>query len=429
MRAGWSCCVRHRDLSKSSSRWRAAANLEGGADMTTEPQHASGNGLSRFNIFVVLLIPLVWTFEASAIGPALGSIIQAFPSATPLQAKLVMTMPFITAIIFSAVSGALARFVDRKVILIIGLLIYGITGMLPAWLNDINQILFMRLLTGVGVGLVSPIPNAIITERFEGEPQRRLLGMTSSISMVANVIASLVSGALLAYGWQYPFYTFAIVFVVALLALAGTPSALPHQDVRKSRLKDLPGSVYALLAFMSVNFAIQSIITTSVAIFMISEHIGEPWMIGIVISFPGLACFLISPFYPEILKVLKSLVIPASFLLYAIGYYVLAHAGTVTIVSLGAFLVGVGNAALTPHILAMTSGRINSAQRDAAFGVVTAGIGAGIILSPFLQSFAGTIGGTEAPRFIYLVATGTAIVLALIALALSRNSKHVAVHE
>jgi len=122
--------------------------------MTTETQHASGNGLSRFNIFVVLLIPLVWTFEASAIGPALGSIIQAFPSATPLQAKLVMTMPFITAIIFSAVSGALARFVDRKIILIIGLLIYGITGMLPAWLNDINQILFMRLLTGVGVGLV-----------------------------------------------------------------------------------------------------------------------------------------------------------------------------------------------------------------------------------------------------------------------------------
>jgi len=397
--------------------------------MKAETQYAQGSPLSRFNIFVVLLIPLVWTFEASAIGPALGRIVEAFPDATGLQVKLVMTMPFITAIIFSAVSGALARYIDRKVILIIGLVIYGITGMFPAWLHDMNQILFMRLLTGVGVGLVSPIPNAIITERFEGAPQRRLLGMTSSISMVANVIASLVSGALLGYGWQYPFYTFAVVFVIALFALVGTPSALPQRETRKGGIKDLPGSVFALFAFMSVNFAIQSIITTTVAIFMMSEHVGEPWMIGIVISFPGLACFLLSPFYPEILKMLKVLIIPASFLLYAIGYYILSRSQVVVTVSFGAFVVGLGNAILTPHILAMTSRKITSAQRDAAYGVVTAGIGAGIILSPFFQSFASTVGGTDAPRFIYLVATGTAVVLALIALAFSRSEKQVVVKE
>jgi MFS family permease len=397
--------------------------------MTTETQYVTGGSLSRFNILVVLLIPLVWTFEASAIGPALGSIIQAFPNATGLQVKLVMTMPFITAIIFSAVSGLLARYIDRKIILVVGLIIYGITGMFPAWLNDINQILFMRLLTGVGVGLVSPIPNAIITERFEGESQRRLLGMTSSISMVANVIASLVSGTLLAYGWQYPFYTFAIVFVIAIFALVGLPSSLAQQGKTKAGLKDLPGSVYALFAFMSVNFAIQSIITTTVAIFMVSEHIGEPWMIGIVISFPGLACFLISPFYPELLKLLKALVIPACFLLYALGYFVLSRADGVAIVSLGAFIVGVGNAILTPHILALTSGRITSAQRDAAFGVVTAGIGAGIVLSPFFQSFVSTIGGSDAPRFIYMAATGTAVILAIIALVVARSSKQVALQK
>ncbi|WP_412065624.1 MFS transporter [Rhizobium sp. SYY.PMSO] len=385
--------------------------------------------LSRFNIFVVLLIPLVWTFEASAIGPALGSIVQAFPAATDLQVKLVMTMPFITAIIFSAISGVLTRFIDRKVILIAGLLIYGITGMLPAWLNDINHILLMRLLTGVGVGLVSPIPNAIITERFEGEPQRRLLGMTSSISMVANVIASLVSGSLLAYGWQYPFYTFGIIFVIALFAVIGLPSSLPQKDTGKRGVKNLPTSVFVLFGFMSVNFAIQAIITTTVAIFMISEHVGEPWMIGIVISFPGLACFLISPFYPELLKLLKTRTIPASFLLYAIGYYMLSRVDTVVGVSIGAFIVGLGNAILTPHILAMTSDRILPSQRDAAFGVVTAGIGGGVILSPFFQSLVTTIGGTEAPRFIYFAAAVTAVVLAVAALVFARGSKQVTVQK
>ncbi|RKP53575.1 MFS transporter [Pararobbsia silviterrae] len=397
--------------------------------MKAETSSASGAALTRFNIFVVLLIPLVWTFEASSIGPALGRIAETFSLASDLQIKLVMTMPFITAIIFSAVSGMLARYIDRKTILIIGLVIYGVTGMMPAWLNDINSILVVRLLTGIGVGLVSPIPNAIITERFEGEKMRRLLGMTSSISMVANVIASLVSGMLLAYGWQYPFYTFAIVFVIALLALAGTPAALPQRAASTGGIRNLPPAVFALFAFMTLNFAIQAIITTSVAMFMTADHIGEPWMIGIVISFPGLACFVLSPFYPEALRVLKSLLIPVSFLLYALGYYVLAGAHTPTIVSLGAFIVGAGNAMLTPHILAMASGRITLDQHDAAYGVITAGIGAGVVASPFFQSLASAIGGSGAPRFLYLVATGTAIVIAVVSFAVSRSTHRVVAHD
>jgi MFS family permease len=397
--------------------------------MKAEISSAPGVGLTRFNIFVVLLIPLVWTFEASAIGPALGRIAETFSSASDLQIKLVMTMPFITAIIFSAVSGMLARYIDRKTILIVGLVIYGVTGMMPAWLNDINSILVVRLLTGVGVGLVSPIPNAIITERFEGEKMRRLLGMTSSISMVANVIASLVSGMLLAYGWQYPFYTFSIVFVIALFALAGTPPALPQRATSNGGIRNLPPAVFALFAFMTLNFAIQAIITTSVAMFMTSDHIGEPWMIGIVISFPGLACFVLSPFYPEALRVLRSLLIPVSFLLYALGYYVLAGAHSPVVVSLGAFIVGAGNAALTPHILAMTSSRIRLDQHDTAYGVVTAGIGAGIVASPFFQSLASAIGGSGSPRFLYLVATGTTVVIAVVSFVMSRNSGRVVAHD
>lgn len=397
--------------------------------MKAETSSASGAALTRFNIFVVLLLPLVWTFEASAIGPALGRIAQTFPSASDLQIKLVMTMPFITAVIFSAVSGMLARYIDRKTILIVGLVIYGVTGMMPAWLNDINSILFVRLLTGIGVGLVSPIPNALITERFEGQKMRRLLGMTSSISMVANVIASLASGMLLAYGWQYPFYTFAIVFVIALFALVGTPAALPRRNTTRSGIKDLPPAVFALFAFMTLNFAIQAIITTSVAMFMTSDHIGEPWMIGIVISFPGLACFVLSPFYPEALRVLRGLIIPVSFLLYGLGYYVLAGAHTPVVVSVGAFIVGTGTAMLTPHILAMTSGRIRLDQHDAAYGVVTAGIGAGIVASPFFQSLASAISGTGAPRFLYLVATVAAILIAVVAFAVSRSANRVVAHD
>jgi len=379
---------------------------------------ASTPGLSRFSTFVVLLVPLVWTFEASAVGPDLGRIAAAFPRASALQVELVMTVPLITAVLFSVISGKLANLIDRKVILIAGLILYGVTGILPAFSTSMNELLILRLLTGVGVGLISPVPNAIITERFSGERQRRMLGMTSSVANVANVLASLVSGALLTYGWQYPFYTFSILFVIAALSVFGIPRAIPGGTTAAAKtetLGGLPPEVYGLFLFMTANFAIQAIITTSLSLFMTSAQIGEPWAIGVALIFPGLACFLLSPFYPEIVRWLKAALIPASFIFYVIGYLMASGARSVLVISIAAFVIGIGNAMLTPHLLALTAGRIRPAQRSIAYGVVTAGIAAGIVLSPFLQSLLATLGGTASLRAIYRLAAATAAAIGVAA--------------
>jgi len=375
-------------------------------------------GLSRFSTFVVLLVPLVWTFEASAIGPDLGRIATAFPRASALQVELVMTVPLITAVLFSVISGKLSTLIDRKIILIAGLVLYGVTGILPVVATSMNELLILRLLTGVGVGLVSPVPNAIITERFSGEPQRRMLGMTSSIAAVANVLASLVSGALLTYGWQYPFYSFAILFVIALLSIFGIPRGLPRATVAAATetLSGLPPEVYGLFLFMTINFAIQAIITTSLSLFMTSSQIGAPWTIGVVLIYPGLACFLLSPFYPEIVRWLKAALIPASFIAYVVGYLMASSARSVLAISVAAFIIGIGNAMLTPHILALTAVRIRPAQRSIAYGVVTAGIAAGIVMSPFLQSLLTILGGTTSLRAIYRLAAVTSAAIGVAAL-------------
>jgi len=377
-------------------------------------------GMTGFNIFVVLLIPLVWTFEAAVIGPALGALAVQFPDASPLQIKMVMTTPLLTAIIFSPVSGLLARYIDRRVILIFGLVLYGITGMIPAWLTDINQILLLRLITGVGVGLVSPIPNAIITEHFTDNRQRRLLGMTTSISQLANVVASIVAGMLLVYGWQYPFYTFGIILVIAVLALIGTPKPVAlkpgaEEEYHDEEVHPFPPIVYGLFAFNTLNFALNAVLPTTVAIYMMANQIGEPWMIGIVISFPGLATFLVSPFYPEIKKLAGALVVPLGFLIYAIGFYIVSQAEGVSGVSAGALTLGVGSAFLTPHIFALTADYISHSHRDTAYGVVTAGIGAGILMSPFYQSLLAVFGSQE-PVYIYFASSIVCVGLVILSL-------------
>ena len=99
--------------------------------------------LSKFGTFSVLILAFCWLFEASTVGPALGEIGKAFPRSSVLQLQNIMTAPFLTAIIFSLIAGKLLRFVSKKTIAIIGLLIYGITGILPAFATSVHQILII----------------------------------------------------------------------------------------------------------------------------------------------------------------------------------------------------------------------------------------------------------------------------------------------
>lgn len=375
--------------------------------------------LSLFSTVIVLLLPLVWTFEASAVGPALGTIAHAFPKSSDLQIKMIMTMPFISSSVFSFVSGWLARYIDKKIILIVGLLIYGITGISPAFATNITQIFVLRFITGIGVGLVLPIPNVLITEYFAGESRRRMLGLTTSVANLANILASLVSGSLLVFGWQYPFYTFGIVFVILVLAVIGIPSSPPvaqhvnHEVILKEKMT---WNIFGLFLFMALNWIFLATIVTSIAIFMIKEKVGMPWMIGFAISMPACACLIFGGLYPEIRRIFRGYFVTITFLFFAAGFFVVSQAYSVYEVSLGAFLIGIGNGLLTPHILALTATYVKPAQRAAAFGLVTAGIGAGEFLSPFLQGIVVMISGDHSYRFLYLVMTACLICLGVISL-------------
>ena len=186
--------------------------------------------MTKFNEFSILLIPIVWFFCNAAVAPSLGALAQHFPAASDFQLKMVLSITSLTSVAFSVISGKLAKRFDKKMIVMIGLFIYGLGGISTAFAVTINQVLLLRLVTGVGVGLVLPLPGAIIAENFEGERRSRLLGLCTSTANVANVLTSIAVGILLVYGWQYPFYAFALSFVLVLTTLIGVPKAPPVKE-------------------------------------------------------------------------------------------------------------------------------------------------------------------------------------------------------
>jgi MFS family permease len=376
--------------------------------------------MSRFNIFTILLIPFVWMYIGAAIGPSLGPLAQAFPGSSAFSLKMVMSIPFITSVIFSVVSGNLAKFIDKKIILICGLFLYGITGIFPAWATSITQILILRTLSGVGVGLVLPLPSAIIAENFTGVRRERYLGLESCVSNISNVLISLVVGFLLILGWQYVFYSFAIVFIVMLFTMVGVPKSPPIKQVQDAnnvsgREENLPKIVYLLALAMLAVWTLMGFCSTNISLFMTNEHIGSPGMIGVVMGVLGILAIFSGALLPEIHNLLGKYFLSVSLLVYGIGFALLWNSHSMISVFASVFLIGIGPGILPPYIFNVLAIKVKQEQKDNAYGIVSAGIHLGAFISPMVQLLVSSVGRNSSERFLFLSAAVVLITTAIIA--------------
>jgi MFS family permease len=369
--------------------------------------------LSKFGTFSVLILAFCWLFEASTVGPALGEIGKAFPGSSVLQLQNIMTAPFLTAIIFSLIAGKLLKFFSKRSMAIIGLLIYSVTGIIPAFATSVDQILVLRLLTGVGVGLVLPLANAFITDYFSGPAVKKMLGYASSVSNVANVAMSLIVGVLIAISWKMAFYSFILILVILLIALFGLPKSTPkNRSIQEATVEDrrkerLPGTAYLYALLMTLLWVFFAFATLNLALFITAEHICPIWTIGICMLFPGLGSSVAGVIFPPVHKALNKTFEGVSLLVFASGFVLLYFAHSFPIILIAAAFIGLGQGILVPHVFNLTAQKCtNPLQKDMAFGLVTACITFGPLLSPFVQRLIVMLnpGALSAFRFTYAFA-------------------------
>ncbi|TWH47183.1 MFS transporter [Sporomusa sp. KB1] len=392
--------------------------------------------LTKFGGFSILMIAYVWVFVASAVSPALGSMAQDFPGVSTLKLQLVSVSPFVTSIIFSVAAGILAKRYDKKSIVLGGLVIYGVTGMLPYWATTIDQIILLRLLTGIGVGLILPLPNSIIAEHYDGEPRKKMLGWATALANVANVINSVLIGFLLMLGWRYCFLAFAIVLVIAVINLFGLPKSPPQKQAAENTQAGagcsssrIPQIVYLLAFYMMMNWAILQLNILNMAVLILSENLGAPWMIGLAIAIPGLGCIFSGALFPQVFKRVKNYLAFAGLLLFTLGSVTLYYTHSFSTLLAANFLEGIGSGLLVPYLFYVTSTKVDARQYDLSFGIVSGAMHLGILFSPFLQVGIAMLGNTESLSYLYLVTTIALAIATVISFVYERVNSRQQVEE
>lgn len=359
--------------------------------------------LTNFNLAAVLSVSLLLYLSGSLLAPALGVMKGAFPDSEMSTIRSVLTYMYITVSIFSLVSGTLAKRISKKNVVIIGLILYGGGGIAGGFFDNINVIIFTRVIMGMGVGLILPQATAMIVEFFEAEKREKLLGWSQGLANIGSMIGSIVGGSLALMNWRYNFFGFGFAFVILLLVIIGVPNVPPEKKQENNDKKPpMPKVLYSICVFMFLAQAASLVTVTNMAIFVNSEPWGNPKLLGITMALLTFAGFVAGFVLVYVKKFFKQWTPLFSCAAMGVGFVILSFANNMFMAMISNTLIGFGYGLIIPSLFISISQNIPVMLRQKAISIASAAMYFGCFATAYIQQWIGIIFRNPSQRFMFL---------------------------
>ncbi|HLR83720.1 MAG TPA: MFS transporter [Nocardioidaceae bacterium] len=206
------------------------------------------------------LLPAVFLSLATVIS-AVTSLNVALPDlaadtgATQTQVSWVIDS---YALVFAAlllIGGALGDRYGRRRALLTGLIVFGAGSLAAMFATDVEVVIGLRIVLGVGAALVMPATLSTITTVIDVDERQRAIAIWAGVAGASAVLGLLAAGTLLEWlSWES---VFGLNVVLAVIASALVFRAVPESSERPDgRLDIIGGALFA----MSVGAIVYSII-------------------------------------------------------------------------------------------------------------------------------------------------------------------------
>lgn len=279
-------------------------------------------------------------------------------------------------------------FIAKKTLAIIGIILFIVGGVLPAFANDFNMILVYRGIFGVGIGLIQVVCSALVTENYEGSERDKVMGTMNSFQMFGCIVMSILGGYLGSLGWNTVFY----VHSVAVISLIGAMVYLPYKKpLGKSATANVPQEKFQMtnacigwIICMFIFFIGGQIFSNAVSFLITDLHLGSVAETGLVVSFFALGGFVMGFTFGKLSKVFKNATMAVGFLTLAISYLIMALSGNIILIYIGSFICGLAFSICMPCIMVGTANSVNAASAGMAIAIATCAQNLGQTISPYV---------------------------------------------
>jgi AAHS family 4-hydroxybenzoate transporter-like MFS transporter len=192
-------------------------------------------GLSAFQIRLLvwsLFLVLIDGYDIAAIAFAAPSLVRAWNLA-PGELGPVFSASLVGILFGSAIFGWIGDRYGRKAALVTGNLLFGVFTFAAAYSGNLQQMFWLRLLAGIGIGGVIPNVVAINAESAPRHLRATLAILAVGCVPIGGAIPGFVTATLVPqYGWPILFQIGGIApVVIAIAALFGMPESIKYMTL------------------------------------------------------------------------------------------------------------------------------------------------------------------------------------------------------
>lgn len=174
--------------------------------------------VNKWLITLAVMIPtLIEILDTSVANVALDHI-RGSLSAGQEEVTWVLTSYLVANAVVIPMSGWLARFMGRKRYLLASLVLFTVSSLLCGAATSLAQLVFFRVVQGIGGGGLQPMSQAILLETFPPHERGMAMAIFGMGVVVGPILGPLLGGWLTdAYSWRWIFYINLPIGILALV--------------------------------------------------------------------------------------------------------------------------------------------------------------------------------------------------------------------
>ena len=214
-------------------------------EMTEPETNPPRRGLLVFALAIVLFMA---SLDQTVVGTALPRIATELGGLEWYAWVFTAYMLATTAIV--PVAGKLGDIHGRRMLLMIGIVEFLISSALAGFANSMEMLVAMRALQGIGAGILVANAQAAVGDLFPPAQLSKYNGMLSSVHALASLVGPLLGGAITdTIGWRWVFLINLPVGLLALFVVMREFQPRVHTTEREG--VDVPGASVMILAIIA----------------------------------------------------------------------------------------------------------------------------------------------------------------------------------
>ena len=302
--------------------------------MAKEVQRDSeGRPLYGGTVKVAALCVIVMQYVQSFVTPALSAVRGAYQEVgiDTVMIQQIQGIPSLMAIFGAILVGILERYMKKKTILIIAMVLMflgSFAAFVPETAEGFYILLATRVALGLGRGMIFPMASSFIADLFFGKTRDRLMSFKTAVGGLSGSVFQIIGGMLAVLSWRYAF--------IGMLMAAGA-AWLPR------------AFIFVLAGIWNI---FQFSYMTSMSLTLAGTGLGKTDMAGWIMSLETVMSAVGAICYGAFLKGrLGGFDLPIAIALETIGFAVMCNVVTVPGFVIGTVLYGFAFGVFNPALI------------------------------------------------------------------------------